>query len=117
MAASEPDPACGVLDHYLGAKGEDYFAWQKADGLVDARYNLHIWRPHIAPTDDVLDFGCRRGGVPTAARPRAPACGGGGGFPLTAPDARRKAGVEVNPTARRQATELGIETFDNVRDV
>ena len=58
MATSEPDPACGVIDHYLGTKGEDYFAWQKADGLVDARYNLHIWRPHLSPTDDVLDFGC-----------------------------------------------------------
>jgi SAM-dependent methyltransferase len=99
MPTSEPDPACGVIDHYLGAKGEEYFAWQKADGLIDARYNLHIWRPHVAPADDVLDFGC------------------GGGFLLKALDARRKAGVEVNPAARRQATELGIETYDNVREV
>jgi len=99
MPNSEPEPACGVIDHYLGAKGEDYFAWQKADGLVDVRYNLHIWRRHVIPTDDVLDFGC------------------GGGFLLKALDARRKVGVEVNPTARRQAVELGVETFDNVRDV
>jgi len=99
MPTSESDPACGVTDHYLGVKGEDYFAWQKADGLVDARYNLHIWSRHVGPTDDLLDFGC------------------GGGFLLKALDARRKAGVEVNPAARRQAAELGIETFENIRDV
>jgi SAM-dependent methyltransferase len=99
MATSESDPACGVIDHYLANKGEKYFAWQKADGLIDARYNLHIWRRHVLPTDDVLDFGC------------------GGGFLLKALDAGRKTGVEVNPSARRQATELGIETFDSLRDV
>jgi SAM-dependent methyltransferase len=99
MEASQPTPSYGVIDHYLGAKGEDYFAWQGADGDAEIRYNMHLWQPHITPGDDVLDFGC------------------GGGYLLAALTARRKVGVEVNPQARACARRLGVETVATLDEV
>ena len=93
MEPVQPAPSYGVIDHYLGDQGADYFAWQGEDGLAQASYNLHLWRPHIAAEDDVLEFGC------------------GGGFLLKALTARRKVGVEPNPHARACASRLGIETY------
>lgn len=96
---SSTAPSYGVIDRYLGDRGEEYFAWQGADGLLRAEFNRHLWQPHISPDDDVLDFGC------------------GGGYLLKVLRARRKAGVEVNPHARARARELGVEVYPSVADV
>lgn len=92
-------PSYGVIDHYLGDKGKEYFGWQGVDGSDEQRYNRFIWEPHIKPTDEVLDFGC------------------GGGFLLQGLTAKRKVGVEVNPHALECARNLGIEGYANLADV
>lgn len=99
MGTEQKNPGYGVISHYLGDRGRKYFAWQGEDGLTQALYNKHLWQPYISVTDDVLDFGC------------------GGGFLLKILDAKRKAGVEVNPHARESARQLGIETYGSVEEV
>jgi SAM-dependent methyltransferase len=96
MSAESRTPSYGVIDHYLGDQGKDYFAWQGADGLEEERYNRFIWTPHIQANDDVLDFGC------------------GGGFLLSGLVARRKVGVEINPHALECARRLGIEAYSDL---
>jgi SAM-dependent methyltransferase len=98
-ASASSSPSYGALGHYLDQAGRDYFAWQGADGLLQARFNLHLWRPHLRPEHSVLDFGC------------------GGGFLLSVLDARVKVGVEVNPHARAAAERLGIVTYPTVAEV
>ncbi len=96
----QTDPDSGPLDHYLGEKGRAYFAWQSEPGLRTGLYNLHLWAPHIAPTDDVLDFGC------------------GGGFLLKLLGTTgRRVGVEINPAAQEKARELGIEVYETIEQV
>jgi SAM-dependent methyltransferase len=90
-------PSYGVIDHYLGEKGRDYFA--ELPGIESGLYNKHLWQPYISPDDDVLDFGCS------------------GGFLLKVLDAAKKVGVEVNPYARAKAQELGIETYTTIDQV
>src|SRR5262245_13474650 len=99
MSSQHPSPPFGVIDHYLGDKGKQYFDWQGAEGIEQGRYNRFIWEPHIGPTDDVLDFGC------------------GGGYLLHGLSARRKVGVEVNPHALDCARRLGLEAYASVAEV
>lgn len=100
MTPDQPDqPSYGVIDHYLGEQGREYFAWQGQSGLALARYNKHIWQPYISIRDDVLDFGC------------------GGGFLLSVLDAKRKVGVEVNPHALSAALSAGLEAYAELGDV
>jgi SAM-dependent methyltransferase len=95
----QEQPTYGVIDHYLGEKGKQYFASQGEAGIANALLNKHLWQPFISSKDDILDFGC------------------GGGFLIKVLDAQRKVGVEVNPHARAQAKELGIETYPIIKDV
>jgi SAM-dependent methyltransferase len=99
MSMGNKPPSYGVIGHYLGDQGRKYFAWQGEDGVTQALYNKHLWQPYIAASDDVLDFGC------------------GGGFLLKVLDAKRRAGIEVNPHARQNARELGIETYESIEEV
>lgn len=98
-AVALPVPSYGVIDHYLGSKGEQYFNWQGRPGILQGRWNRHLWAPHIRSDDDVLDFGC------------------GGGFLLRMLDARARIGVEVNPAAARRARSLGIVTYTTLAEV
>lgn len=95
----DSSPSYGVIDHYLGLEGKEYFDWQGADGLVQANYNRHLWQRHISPTNDVLDFGC------------------GGGFLLEVLSARKKVGVEINPHARERACSAGLEVYETIEQV
>jgi SAM-dependent methyltransferase len=92
-------PAYGTSEHYLGEKGEEYFAWQRQGGLFAARINAHKFADHIRPEHTVLDFGC------------------GGGFLLKTLTCARRIGVEINPVARRQAVELGVECYGQICEV
>lgn len=92
-------PSYGVVDHYLGVKGRDYFAWQGEDGITQALFNIHLWQPFISHYDDILDFGC------------------GGGFLLKVLEGRKKVGVEVNPYAYESARKLGIEVYSTISEV
>ncbi|HET6674394.1 MAG TPA: class I SAM-dependent methyltransferase [Nitrospiraceae bacterium] len=99
MSTEQKSPGYGVISHYLGDKGRTYFAWQGEDGVTQALYNKHLWQPYISATDDLLDFGC------------------GGGFLLKVLEAKRKAGVEVNPHARENARQLQIETYGSIEEI
>lgn len=99
MGEEEKAPSYGVIDRYLGEKGREYFTRQAADGLTKALYNKHLWQQQIFAEDDVLDFGC------------------GGGFLLKVFQVRRRVGVEINPYARENAQQIGIETYATVEDV
>ncbi len=92
-------PDYGTADHYLGEKGEEYFAWQGGPGDFGGRINTHKFRHLIRPSDTVIDFGC------------------GGGFLLKNLTCSRRIGIEINPAARRVASGLGIECYAAVTDV
>lgn len=99
MSSDQKSPSYGVISHYLGDQGRKYFAWQGEDGVTQALYNKHLWHPYISASDDVLDFGC------------------GGGFLLKVLEAKRRAGIEVNPHARQNARDLGIEIYESIEEV
>jgi len=89
----------GASEHYLGARGEEYFSWQSAGGSFRARIDSHDYRHLVRPGDTVLDFGC------------------GGGFLLASLDCARRLGVEINPIARAHANELGIECHESIEEI
>lgn len=89
----------GASAHYRGAEGEAYFAAQARTGKLGARWNLNLWKEHIHPDDDVLDFGC------------------GGGYLLSVLPGKTKIGIEVNPAAREMAGHLGIAVFETIEEV
>jgi SAM-dependent methyltransferase len=92
-------PAYGVSDHYLGEKGETYFAWQSGGGDFGGRINSHKFSHLVEPGHTVLDFGC------------------GGGYLLRNLHCARRIGVEINPAAREAAIKGGIECFATVGEV
>lgn len=77
----------------------DYFSWQKNIGAFGGQANLTKFADYIRPTDKVFDFGC------------------GGGFLLSNIQCAEKIGVEINPSARENASGLGITTYPEVKDV
>ena len=80
------------MTHY----NQEYFEWQKHIGAFGGKANAFRYRPHVKPTDKVLDFGC------------------GGGFLLAQLTCRERIGVEINPSARAVAGQLGIKCFDRI---
>lgn len=85
--------------HYQGDKGKEYFAWQSGGGEFTAQIVAHKFRPHVKPTDTVIDFGC------------------GGGFLLKALACGRRIGVEINPHARAHAAASGVECHEHLDEV
>lgn len=83
-----------------GHYGEDYFNWQKSIGAFGGIANLFKFREFIAPTDTVVDLGS------------------GGGYLLRNIQCARKMGVEINPSARREAARnAGIDAVASPEDV
>jgi len=78
----------GAPAHYEAS----YFKWQKSIGRLGGWANIDKFVEHLEGAQRVVDFGC------------------GGGFLLRNITAKEKFGVEVNPEARRNASELGIAT-------
>ncbi len=97
--AAEPEPRYGVVDHYLGERGEEYLEWQGRLGRLESEFNKHFWEPYLSEKDEVLDFGCGRG------------------YLLEAFSVKRGVGIEINSAARAEAKERGIETFATVEEV
>lgn len=78
---------------------KDYFDWQKNIGAFGGVANLFKFDPYIKSEDTVLDFGC------------------GGGFLLHNLQVRAKAGVEINPEARKAAVEQEIKVYPSIDEV
>lgn len=89
----------GSSSHYLGAKGQAYFATQNDGEELHGELNAWKFAPWIQRTDRVLDFGC------------------GGGWLLKALGAANSVGVEVNPFAREICRLNGIEAYADIASV
>jgi SAM-dependent methyltransferase len=89
----------GDSGRYQGDKGEAYFRWQKTIGTLSADFNHFIFKPHVSPDDQVLEFGC------------------GGGYLLQKLDARVKVGIDINPAARREAASLGLQVYESLDEI
>lgn len=76
-----------------------YFDWQRHVGAFGGKANLFKFIAHIKPTDKVLDFGS------------------GGGFLLAQINCQEKKGIEINPVARQNAIEQGIDTIASIEEV
>lgn len=92
-------PFYGAVGRYLGDKGEAYFQWQKAVGMLSADFNEFIFKPYVSDQDDVLEFGC------------------GGGYLLHKLDAAMKVGVDINPAARAEAATLGLQVYESLDEI
>lgn len=84
-----------MKNHY----GKSYFDWQKKSGELAGALDTWKFEPYIKPTDTVLDFGC------------------GGGYILQNLVCRRRVGVDVNPTVRKEAEKRGISMFSEVHTI
>ena len=82
-------------NHY----NENYFKWQGTIGAFGGWANLHKFTSYIKPEYNIIDFGC------------------GGGFLLNNIECKDKIGIEINPVARQNATELGIKTVASISEV
>lgn len=92
-ATHEPDDESPASDRYLGETGRTYYeGFQRTSGRRGAALTLPTFQPHVGADDRVVDFGC------------------GGGWLLELLDAGEKVGIEVNPTARAEATARGLDT-------
>lgn len=88
-----------VGSHYGGARGEEYFAYQRGIGELGAELNLFKFEPHVRRGDAVVDFGC-----------------GGGGL-LERLEAASKTGVEVSEPARARARARGLEVVPSLSEL
>jgi SAM-dependent methyltransferase len=81
------------------AYDEKYFDWQKSMGEFGGIVNQQLFSPFIASGDSVLEFGC------------------GGGYLLNGIKCNQKIGIEINPSARNNAREMGLNVFEHIADV
>ncbi len=91
-----------VSEHYRSDQGEAYVAARQADPThIGYGLNFAYFAPYIQPTDRVLDLGCGNGGM--------------------LPHIQRKAasveGVEVNPAARKIASQAGCPVYAGVEEL
>ncbi|MCX8036385.1 MAG: class I SAM-dependent methyltransferase [Candidatus Sumerlaeia bacterium] len=98
---NQPAEANGKTDgghsgRYCGERGAAYYAFQSARAKVTAQRNLRRFQPLIAPTDDLLEFGC------------------GGGELLSLLSAGSKVGVDINETALADARRKGLEVYPSL---
>ncbi|OUU13810.1 MAG: hypothetical protein CBB97_25580 [Candidatus Endolissoclinum sp. TMED37] len=78
-----------------------YWDYQKkiGDKPHHTRYINSKFSSKIRPSDVVLDFGC------------------GGGYVLNSLDCKKKIGIEINPSAKKQATKFGIQIHESLSEV
>ena len=84
-----------MIKHY----DKDYFKWQKSIGEFGGWANKTKFLDFLKPNSTIIDFGC------------------GGGYLLSAIEAKRKIGIEVNKVAATEAAKHGLEVFSSTLDV
>jgi SAM-dependent methyltransferase len=77
------------------AYDKQYFDWQRNVGNFGGIVNVGKFSPYIKTDDAVLEFGC------------------GGGYLLKNLRCKSKIGIEINPTARKNAEEFGLSVFED----
>lgn len=79
---------------------EEYFKWQRSIGEFGGKANLFKFQKYINDSADILDFGC------------------GGGYLLkNINTSGKKIGVEINPAARAQAEDNGVECYRDLSQI
>jgi SAM-dependent methyltransferase len=86
-------------EHYGGESGEAYYAWQRRLGSAGGHIEARKFSDSIRPQDTVLDFGC------------------GSGAMLLSFQCARRIGVDINPSARREAAAKGLEVHASLADI
>jgi SAM-dependent methyltransferase len=81
------------------AYDDKYFDWQKRMGEFGGIVNQDKFTPFITNNDAVLEFGS------------------GGGYLLKNINCKEKIGIEINPSARGNAEDLGLQVFGDIADV
>ena len=81
------------------AYDEQYYNWQKIYGEFGGIVNQEIFSPFITTNDAVLEFGC------------------GGGYLLKNIKGDQKIGIEINPSARKNAQDIGLKVFEDIAGV
>lgn len=76
-----------------------YFDWQNDIGKFGGWANQTKFLDFLKPSSTIIDFGC------------------GGGYLLSAIEAKRKIGIEVNKVAATEAAKQGLEAFSSTLDV
>lgn len=89
----------GKSNHYIGVQGDKYFQYQNIGGFERGVIESRKFLPYINEDDSVMDLGC------------------GGGHLLAALKCRQKVGIEINPTARQEASKYGYFIFKDISQV
>ena len=76
-----------------------YFDWQKDIGLIGGILNKFKFEKYIKKEDTVIDFGS------------------GGGYLLKNINCKEKKGIEINPIARKNASNLGIKSVSSINKI
>ena len=77
----------------------EYFKWQNDIGQFGGWANQTKYTDFLKPNSTIIDFGC------------------GGGYLLSAIDAKRKIGIEVNPLAAEEAKKNGLEVYNTPTNI
>jgi SAM-dependent methyltransferase len=88
-----------ISPKYTGAKGLRYSSWQLGSTSGLAEEKARRFRPFVASSATVLDFGC------------------GGGDILTRVSCARRIGVEANPFSADSARRAGIEVVSSLDEI
>jgi SAM-dependent methyltransferase len=84
---------------YYGGGGKAYFMYQNIGGMQRGRINARKFVKDVKASDVVLDFGC------------------GSGALLLNLNCRKRIGVEINPIARKEAEEHGLEVHESLSTI
>lgn len=85
----------GAAEYYDDA----YFRWQKEMGIFGAKKKIAYFSPYIKKEMTVVEFGS------------------GGGYLLDKIEAKRKIGIEINDSARKEAETQGLECVKYTKEL
>ncbi|MDO9045580.1 MAG: class I SAM-dependent methyltransferase [Methanobacteriaceae archaeon] len=89
----------GKSQYYQGSSGEEYFKWQNAGNIAIGLIESRKFSKYIKKDEFILDFGC------------------GGGHTLAAIECKNKYGIEINPSARKEANKYGFPVYEDLSSI